>query len=178
MSFAVMLIAAAASVGWMFHASSVVRFVLPDTAAAAANTFPAQSKTLSPAQQLRVWLRQAAPSLDALLALRDRIDSAAVRLDDAEIRGACEAGRAVLPRVQERLPSPDVSVNAVLQRAVDGYRLGFAECLSGTRHQDAAGEELAAVHLYRASDDLRMAMAVIARDLAGGAGSDAGVVTI
>jgi len=177
-SVVMVVIVMATFVGWMFHGFSLVGLFLPDAAAAAPSAVTAQSKAQPPAQQLYAWLAQVASPLDALIVVRDRIAAAATHLDDTGIRRECDRGQAFLPRIQEHLPSPDLALNAALQRTVDDYRMAFAECLTETRHQDAAGVELAAVYLYRANEDLQATMAIIRRDLADYEPDGAGVVRI
>ncbi|QPG67121.1 hypothetical protein [Mycolicibacterium mucogenicum] len=156
---------AAMLIGWMFGGFSLVRLVLPDDAVAPAKVAAAQEQTPPSSQQLHAWLAQLESPLDALLIQRDNIATAARNADMAGIQRACEAGRKVLPQLQMLLPSPDATLTTALRQTLDDFGSGFSECLAGIRNQDVADIEMASVHLYRANNDLRILMAVIAREL-------------
>ena len=76
------------------------------------------------------------------------------------------------------MPSPDALLNTALQRTLDDYSLGFTLCLAGTQNDDAAGMEPAAVHLYRANEDLQAVMALLARELNSDGQHESDVVSI
>ena len=172
------LITAAVAVGWMFGGFSGVRLVLPDDAVAPARVATAQQQVPPIPQQLRAWLAELESPLDALLTQRDDIATAAANADMAGMQRACEAGQAVLPQLHTLLPSPDPTLTAALQQTLDDFGFGFSECLTGLRNQDAADIEMASVYLYRANNDLRTVMALIARALNDADSGNLDVVTI
>ena len=161
----VALIAAPIFIGWMFGDLSSVRLGLPDDAVAPAKVATAQQQAPPTSQQLHTWLAQLDSPLDALLIQRDNMTRAAASADMAGIQRACEAGQAAVPPLQILLPSPDATLTTALRQTLDDFGSGFSECLAGIRHQDVADIEMASVYLYRANNDLRTLMAVIARVL-------------
>lgn len=159
------LITAAMLIAWMFGGFSLVRLVLPDDAVAPTKVATGQQQAPPRSQQLHAWLAELESPLDALLIQRDAVASAAANADTAGIQRACEAGQAVLPQLQTLLPSPDATLTTALRQTLDNFNSGFSECLTGMRNQDVADIEMASVYLYRANNDLRTLMAVIAREL-------------
>ncbi len=165
-------------VGWMFQGLSLVRLVLPDTAAASPGRTVTEVNSATAGEQLYAWLAQLEAPLDALLVQRDNMIAASTQADETGIQRACQSGAATLPRLQKLLPGPDAVLNTALQQVIDDYRFGFTYCLSGIAHHDAAAIEMAAVYLHRANNDLRTMMAMIARDLDASQPDDSDVVQI
>ena len=159
------LIVAATLIGWMFGGFSLVRLVLPDDAVAPAKVATAQQQAPPKSQQLHAWLAQLESPLDALLIQRDNIATAAAKSDMVGIQRACEAGQMVLPQLQTLLPSPEATLTTALRQTLEDFGSGFSECLTGIRSQGVADIEMASVYLYRANNDLRTLMALIAREL-------------
>ncbi|MUL47131.1 hypothetical protein FZI85_04170 [Mycobacterium sp. CBMA293] len=178
LSVAVVVIAVAAFVSWMFHGTSLVRMVLPDNSAAPPSGTATPLKSSSAGAQLYAWLAHAEPSLDALPSIQHQIAAAAGSADIAGILGACQSGERIVADVQQHLPSPDIALNTALERTLDDYRLGLRDCLAGVQREDASGVELAAVYLHRATADLRGVMAIIERDLPDFEPNDSDVVRI
>jgi hypothetical protein len=140
-SGAMLVVVVALLAAWAHHSLSTSRpaasntaAVLP-TSAASAGRLPAASLRV----QIRAWLDDAEPSIDALVVAGDNVVAIATRGDIAGTGTACQTAGDALASAQQHLPSPDLTLNAVLQQAFELYQAGIHHCISGTQNQDAIG---------------------------------------
>lgn len=125
-----------------------------------------QSSLSAPARtHLRAWLTRAEPSLDALLAARHQIASAAANNDVPATVLTCEHAAGAVSGVDRSLPSPDSALTIALQRAIGNYRLALDHCIGGAHNQDAGDFLQAATYLRQASEEMQAAVDLLKRDL-------------
>ncbi len=126
----------------------------------------ANAKPPTPAlAQLRAWLSDAEPSINALTTARDNIAVAATRNDLTATGVACQTAGEAVANSQQHLPSPEPALNAALHRAIGKYQAALGYCLSGFRSQDAAQLAQAAAYFNDGDTDLQAAMNFLDRNL-------------
>jgi hypothetical protein len=138
--------------------------------ASIARSLPTTSTTagrLSPEsrQQLRVWLKDAKPPIDALLIEGDIVVTAAAHGDGVRAASACHTAADAVASAEQHLPSPDAALNTSLQQAFTDYQTGIQRCVSATQKQDAIEFGQAAGFISRGKTELHKAYDVIAADL-------------
>ncbi len=119
-------------------------------------------------EQLRAWLSDAEPSINALTTARDNIAVAATQKDLAATGAACQTAGAAVANSQQHLPSPEPALNTALHRAIGKYQAGLGYCLSGSRSQDAAQLAQAAAYFNEGDTDMQAAMKFLDRNLPAG----------
>jgi hypothetical protein len=155
-SGAVLVAVIAVLSAWAHHSSSSGRSARPT----------ANAKPPKPAlEQLREWLSDAEPSINALTTARDNIAVAATQKDLAATGAACQTAGAAVVNSQQHLPSPEPALNTALHQAIGKYQAGLGYCLSGSRSQDAAQLAQAAAYFNDGDTDLQAAMNFLDRNL-------------
>jgi hypothetical protein len=176
---AVLVLAIAVLSAWAHHSLSTPPPGAPNTATKPSAITSATPLTPPPARvQLRAWLTQAEPSINALVAARHEIASAAANHDIMGMGAACQTAGGAVANLQHHLPSPDPVLNASLQQAISAYRIGVRYCTSGVQNNDANDIERAANYFDQGNADLEAAVDIPDRDLPGSEPADARVMTI
>lgn len=127
---AVLLVVVATLAGSAHYSLSITPPALPNTAPT-----PPASTSVTPVTpvplraQLRTWLAQTEPSIDALLAASREIASAAGNHDLAGTGMACQTADGAVASLQQHLPSPGAALSTALQQAIDRYRVGLRYCI-------------------------------------------------
>jgi hypothetical protein len=115
--------------------------------------------------QLRAWLTEAEPSIDALFIARDEIVAAAALADFAATGAACQSAAGAVANTEQHLPSPDPALNIELRQALTKYQVGIRHCISGTQNRNAIEIGEATVYINQGTTDLRTAVDMIESDL-------------
>lgn len=176
---AMLLVVIAVLSGWAHYSLSNARPVLPHAATAAPATGVAEPLTSPrPGGQLRGWLAQAEPSINALIAARRAITAAAAADDIVATGAACESADVAVTGAQHHMPSPDPELNTALQQAIDSYRVGLGYCVRGVQTHDGTKIAHAARYIERGNVELQAALAIIDRDLPENQPRDPRVLTV
>jgi hypothetical protein len=152
---------------WAHHSLSTSRpaarnttAVLPASAASAA---PLPSPPLR--VQLRGWLDEAEPSINALVVAVDNFVATADRPDIAGTGTACRTAAGALASAQQYLPSPDPALNITLQQAFNDYQAGIRCCTLGTKFHAATDIGHAADFIDQGKIVLQNAFDILEADL-------------
>lgn len=125
-SWAVLAVVIAVLSTWAHHSLSTARSAKTTTAAGPPASASAPPPTSVPMRmQLRAWLAEAEPSINALVTVRDNIAAAAARKDVTGTGVACRTAGGAVANSQQHMPSPDPALNAALQQAIIGYQAGL-----------------------------------------------------
>lgn len=162
--------------GWAHHSLSSAPPTAPNIAATASSTGAATSPHLR--VQLRAWLTQAQPSINALMAARYEVAAAAASDDIIATGAACRNADIAVAGAQQYLPSPDLELNTALAHAIDSYRLGVRFCIAGVERHDANNISRAAGYISEGNAELQQAVDILQRDLPDARPSDPGVLTV
>jgi hypothetical protein len=188
--WAVLLVAIAVLSGWAHHSLSTARPAATPPPSAAATPPPSTAATRPPNTaatpmtsgptdtQLRAWLAQAEPSIDALVGARDDIAAAAADNDMPGTGAACRTADDAIASLQQHMPTPDPELNNPLQQAISSFQVGLRYCISGAQNQQTNEIEQAATYIDRGNADLQTAVDILERDLSGSAPRDPGVLTV
>ncbi len=178
-SGAALLLVIGVLAAWAHHSLSTVRPVSPTIAAAPSADGLATPPTTPPMRvELRAWLTQAAPSIDALLTAHHEIASAAANDDIVGTGATCERAEGAVAGLQQYLPSPDSALNAALQQAIDGYHVGLRYCIAGAQHHDGDDLQQAATYIRQANSKLQAAVDLLKHDLPDSESPDARVLSV
>jgi hypothetical protein len=173
--WAVLVVLIAVLSAWAHHSLCTARPAPSNTAAAlpasAASTAPLRSPPLR--VQLRAWLDEAEPSINALVIAGDNVVAAATQGDIAGTGAACQTAAGALASAQQHMPSPDPVLNTALQQAFNDYQAGIRYCISGTQNQDAIDIGEGAGFIDQGKIGLQKAFDIIKVDLS----SDSAVLT-
>jgi hypothetical protein len=88
--------------------------------------------------QLRAWLTESEPVIDALVIARNNIATAAGQRDIAGTGAACRTASGAVADLYRQMPSPDPMLNSQFLQAISDYDVGLPYCISGTGMQRAA----------------------------------------
>ncbi|OBH12342.1 hypothetical protein A9X04_17345 [Mycobacterium sp. E3247] len=175
---AVLLVVIGVLSGWAHYSLSTAHLALPNTAAAPAS---ASQPPLTPQRmsaQLRAWLTQAQPSIDALVAARHEIATAAANDDLAGTEATCRSADGAVTSLQRYLPSPDPALSTVLQQATNSYHVGLRYCISGVQRYDGNDIMQAVAYINQGTADLQRATDTLQHDLAYVEPHDPNVMTV
>jgi hypothetical protein len=155
---------------WAHHSLSAARPTAPKIAAALPAGAPSPTPTPSPPlrAQLRAWLEEANPSINALATAGDNVVSIGPHGGIAATGAACEKLAGALAYAQQHLPSPDPALTTALQRAFSDYEAGIRHCVSGTQRQDAVDIGQGAGFISQGNLELQKAFDVVEVDLSSG----------
>jgi hypothetical protein len=175
---AALLVVIAALSAWAHYSLSV-----SEPHANRAATPPARASTAPlPSQvmraQLRTWLTEAEPSINALVTTRHEIASAAANHDITKTGAACQTADGAVANFQHQLPSPDPVLNTLLQQAIAAYHIGVHYCTSGVQKNDANDIEQAANYIDQGNAGLEAAVDILQRSLADSEAGDPSVMLI
>jgi hypothetical protein len=175
-SGAVLVVVIAVLSAWAHHSLSTSPVSATNTMAArpatAASVAPLPSPPLR--VQLRAWLDDAGPSIDALVVAGDNVVATATRGPIAGTSTACQTAAGALASARQHLPSPDPALNTALQQAFSNYRAGIRCCVPGTQNQDAIDIGQAPGFIDRGKTLLQNAFDILEADLSG----DSDVLTV
>ena len=152
---------------WAHHSMSTTHpspsnpaTTLPASAALAAPLPPP-----APRDQLRAWRDGAEPSMDVLLVAGGAVVGSVTQGDVGGTGAACQTTADAVTSVQRHLPSPDPTLNTVLQQAFNDYQAGVRHCISGTQKQDAVDILRGAGFVSQGRVDLLKAYDILEADL-------------
>lgn len=141
-------------------AATITAAVRPASAASAA---PLPSPPLR--VQLRAWLDDAEPSINALVVAGANVVATATRGDIAGTGTACQTAADALASARQHLPSPDPALNTALQQAFSDYRAGIRCSIPGTQNQDAIDMGQAPGFIDQGKTGLQNAFDILEADL-------------
>lgn len=145
----VFLIVAAAVSMWVYGRSTEQPPALNTAATAPPSASDPQMRV-----QLRAWLTESEPAIDALVIARNNIATAAGQRDIAGTGAACRTASGAVADLHRRMPSPDPMLNKEFLQAINDYDVGLPYCVSGTGIQQAAAYITAADAAMRAVFDI------------------------
>lgn len=105
--------------------------------------------------QLRAWLTQSEPMIDALVIARNNIATAAGQRDIAATGAACQSATGAVADLHRQMPSPDPMLNSRFLQAISDYDVGLPSCISG------GGMQLAATYIIAADAAMQAAFDVL-----------------
>jgi hypothetical protein len=144
-----MVIAALAS--WAYCKSSARRADSVNNSAASGATMPQ-------------WLAESEPSINALVAAREEIATAAAKGDLAATGAACRTASGAAAHLHRQMPSPTPMLTTTLQRALSSYDLGLPYCISATEANDGHGLQRAANYISEGDATMRVAIGFLGHD--------------
>jgi hypothetical protein len=162
---AVLVVVIAVLSAWAHHSLSTVPPASPHAASAQPAAVGPQPPSPPMRSQLRAWFNDVEPSIDALLVARDKIMAPAAQGDFAATGAACQSAGGAISNIQQHLPSPDPTVNTILQQALSHYQVGIRHCIAGAEDRDAVDIGEATVFVNQGHTDLQKAVDIIASDL-------------
>lgn len=155
-----LLIVIAGLWAWAQDSSRIGRSDSSDSAAPPA---PGVSTSLAPVT-LPAWLAASEPSIDGVVAARNKVAAAAARRDIAAMGAACRAASSAVATLHQQLPSPEPVLNTTLHQAVDSYETGLPYCISATRNLDAQGLQRAAMYISDGDAAMRLALDLLGQN--------------
>ena len=163
---AVLVVVIAVLSMWAHHRLSHAQPAATSTATVlpAGATSGPRSPPAPPRVQLRAWLDDAEPSINAVIA-GDNVVGTATRGDIAGTATACQTAAGALASARQHLPSPDPALNTALQQAFSDYQAGIRYCIPGTQKQDAVEIGKAAGFIDQGKVVLQRAFDIIEADL-------------
>ncbi|MGB6206576.1 hypothetical protein [Mycobacterium sp.] len=129
----VLLIVTAALSVWVYDRSLTGQPSLVRATAAPPSASDPQMRV-----QLRAWLTDSEPMIDALVIARNNITAAAGRRDVVATSAACRTASGAVADLRRRMPSPDPMLNSQFLQAISDYDVGLPSCMSGGGMQQAA----------------------------------------
>lgn len=86
--------------------------------------------------ELQAWVDHAAPLMASLRGVFGDVGEAAKASDFVATSTACRAGLDLTGALVNKLPSPDVRLNAPLREALDDYDQALRHCVAGSENND------------------------------------------
>jgi hypothetical protein len=123
------------------------------TAAAAPSAVDPQMRV-----QLRAWLTQSEPLINALVIARNNIAAAAAEHNLAGTGAACQSATVAVADLHRQLPSPEPTLTNSFQQAISDYGVGLPYCIGASHVLDGDGMQRAAGFITQA--DAAMAAAL------------------
>ncbi|OBH05935.1 hypothetical protein [Mycobacterium sp. E1747] len=164
--------------GWAHYSLSTAHRASPNTAAPPASTSQPPVTPQRMSAQLRAWLAEAQPSIEALVAARHEIASAAADDDLARTGATCQNADGAVTSLERYLPSPDPALNTVLQQATNSYHVGLRYCISGVQKYDGNDIMQAVTYINQGTADLQRATDTLQHDPANLEPHDPNVMTV
>jgi hypothetical protein len=143
----------AAASGWAYPRSSTGQSDSPDGAAAPLPSALAPQLRV----QLRAWLTESRPLINALVIARNNIATAAAERDIARTGAACQTATGAVADLHRQLPSPAPTLTSTLQQVVSNYDAGLPYCIGATHVKGGDGMQQAATFITRADAAMRTA---------------------
>lgn len=110
------------------------------------------------------WLAESEPSINALVAARQEIATAAAKGDLAATGAACRTASGAAAHLHRQMPSPTPMLTTTLQRALSSYDLGLPYCISATQANDGHGLQRAADYISEGDATMRVAIGFLGHD--------------
>jgi hypothetical protein len=132
-AFVFFIVAVAVSM-WVYQRSDGQQPQTLDSAALA----PPSASDPQMRVQLRAWLTDSEPMIDALVIARNNIATAAGQRDVAATGAACQSATGAVADLHRKMPSPDPMLNSQFLQAISDYDVGLPYCISGNGMQQAA----------------------------------------
>ena len=155
-----------AAVSWAYHRSSGQLDAPEDSA-----------ETTNAPLSVTAWLNRSEPSINDLVAARNRIAAAAADRDLAGTGAACRSATGAVANLHQQMPSPEPTVDHTLQEAIGSYDIGLPYCISATQTQDGAGMQRAATYISQGDAAMRVALDYLG-NVPGGEPRDLGVLIV
>lgn len=175
---AALMVAIGVFSGWAHHSLTAEQPVPATIAATPPANSPAPLMTSPMRVQLRTWLAQAQPSIDAVLAARHDIATAAANNDIDGTGATCESAKDAVVTLQQFLPTPDMRLTNAFQTAISSYRVGLGYCISGAHNHNGNDMARAAGYIRQANGELQAAVDIVEAEVPGAVSHDADVVTV
>jgi hypothetical protein len=153
-STAMLMIITIALAGWMYQRTSIAQPDSPRRAVAVPATAPSPQVRV----QLRAWLTQSEPLINALVIARNNIAAAAAERDVAGTGAACQSATGAVADLHRQLPSPEPTLNITFQQAISSYKVGLPYCITATHWQGGYGLQQAAPFITAGDDAMRVAL--------------------
>jgi hypothetical protein len=150
----VLLVITVALSAWMYQKTSTAQRDSPDSAA----TAPPSAPTSAVRVQLRAWLTQSEPLINALVIARNNIAAAAAERDIPGTGAACQTASGAVADLHRQLPSPEPTLNSTFQQAISSYKLGLPYCIGTTHVQEGSGLQQAATFITQGDTAMRAAL--------------------
>jgi hypothetical protein len=110
------------------------------------------------------WLAESEPSINALVAARQEIATAAAKGDLAATGAACRTASGAAAHLHRQMPSPTPMLTTTLQRALSSYDLGLPYCILATQANDGHGLQRAANYISEGDATMRVAIGFLGHD--------------
>lgn len=106
--------------------------------------------------QLRAWLTESAPVINAVVIARNNIAAAAAERDIAATGTACQSATGAVADLHHQLPSPEPALTTTFAQAVSNYDVGLPYCVGASG--DGRGLQVAAPFITQGDAALRVAL--------------------
>ena len=122
------------------------------------------NSSASGAATMPQWLAESEPSINALVAARQEIATAAATGNLAATGAACRTASGAAAHLHRQMPSPTPMLTTTLQRALSSYDLGLPYCISATQANDGHGLQRAADYISEGDATMRVAIGFLGHD--------------
>jgi len=107
--------------------------------------------------QLRAWLTESRPLINALVIARNNIATAAAVRDIARTGAACQTATGAVADLHRQLPSPAPTLTRTFEQVIDNYDVGLPYCIGAMHADGGSGMQQAATFITRADAAMRTA---------------------
>jgi hypothetical protein len=139
---------------WMYQRTSTAQ---PDSADRVAAT-PSSAPSPQVRVQLRAWLTQSEPLINALVIARNNIAAAAAERDISGAGAACRTATGAVADLHRQLPSPEPTLTSSFQQAISSYERGLPYCVGATGVRDGNSLQQAASFISQGDTAMRAAL--------------------
>lgn len=108
--------------------------------------------------QLRAWLTESGPVINAVVIARNNIAAAAAERDVAATGTACQSATGAVADLHHQLPSPEPALTTTFAQAVSNYDVGLPYCIGASGVRDGRGLQLAATFITQADTAMHAAL--------------------
>lgn len=108
--------------------------------------------------QLRAWLTESEPLINALVIARNNIAASAAERDIAATGTACQSATDAVADLHRQLPSPTPGLTTTFAQAVSNYDLGLPYCIGASGVRDGHGMQQAATFITQGDAAMRAAL--------------------
>jgi hypothetical protein len=156
-------VAAVRTVAWFIIFAAVSVWAYPRSSASQSDSLDEAATPLVSALapqirvELRAWLTESEPLINALVIARNNIAAAAAERDIARTGAACQTATGVVADLHRQLPSPALTLTTTFQEVISNYDAGLPYCIGATRVNAGDGMQHAAAFITRADAAMRTA---------------------